>query len=243
MLTGGIAQAGVIVEEQQTADHGMGAPTTNEITVMVQGSKQKSVSGDRQQITDLDQGKRMIILDARKIYVEMPFPPTGMTMPPGAAKSGLSFKSTGGHEKIAGYSCDDYSGSGAFAGNEVTIDGCFSTSAPGAANFTTFQKAISAKVKNTPMALTSDAPPGIPLKIDTTFKQVSGGRPPIVTHMKVTKVTEQNLPAETFEAPRGYTKQPMPMMGMRGPGMMGKSVGGTSPAPPASAPSKSNVPE
>jgi hypothetical protein len=249
MLTGGIAWAGVVVEEQQTIDRGTGAPSTNKITVMVQGNKQKYVIGDGQQasITDLDQGSRMMVSNARKMYVEMPFPPKGMPMPPGGNKSALSFKKTGAHEKIAGYTCDDYTGTGSLGDNQMTVNGCFSTTAPGAANFTAFQKTMTAKVKGTPMALMSDTPAGIPLKIDTSLKQKTGGRAPITTHMTVTKVTEQDLSAGTFQAPKDYTKQQMPMMGMpggagmRGPGMMGKPVGGAPPAAPAPAPSK--VPE
>jgi Domain of unknown function (DUF4412) len=242
MLTGGIAWAGVVVEEQQTIDRGTGAPSTNKITVMVQGNKQKYVIGDGQQssITDLDLGTRMMVSNARKMYIEMPFPPQGMKMPREGEKAALSFKPTGGHEKIAGYACDDYTGTGSLGENEITVKGCFSTSAPGAANFTTFQKTMTEKVKGTPMALMSDTPSGIPLKIDTSLKQKTGGRAPIETHMMVSKVTEQDLPAGTFEAPKGYTKQQMPVMGMGGPGMRGKSAGGA-PSAPASAPSK--VPE
>jgi len=252
VMLAGIAQAGVVVEEQQTIDRGVGTPSTNKITVMVQGNKQKYVVGDGNQssITDLDQGTRMMVSNARKMYVEMPFPPKGMMMPPNSNRSPLAFKKTGAHEKIAGYACDDYSGTGSLGENEMTVTGCFSTSAPGAANFTAFQKTMTAKVKGTPMALMSDTPSGIPLKIDTSLKQKSGARPPVVTHMTVTKVTEQDLPADTFTPPKDYTKQQMPMMGMTGPGMggrpmgpgmMGKPVPGASPASPAAAPNK--VPE
>ncbi len=257
MLTGGIARAGVVVEEQQTIDRGAGTPSTNKITVTVQGNKQKYVIGNGQQssITDLDQGTRTMISNARKMYVEMPFPPKGMMMPPNGGKSALSFKKTGGEEKIAGYACDDYTGVGSLGENEMTVNGCFSTSAPGAANFTAFQKTMTAKVKGTPMALMSDTPPGIPLKIDTSLKQKTGNRPTITTHMTVTKVTKQELAADTFQPPKDYVKQQMPMMGMRppgmtgpgmmgkpaGPGMMGTPVAGASPAAPAPAPSK--VPE
>jgi Domain of unknown function (DUF4412) len=242
MLTAGIAHAGVVVEEQQTIDRGTGTPSTNKITVMVQGNKQKYVIGDGQQasITDLDKGTRMMVSNARKMYVEMPFPPKNMMTPAGNNKSALSFKKTGGQEKIAGYSCEDYVGIGSLGENEMTVNGCFSNTAPGAANFTAFQKTMTAKVKGTPMALMSDTPPGIPLKIDTNLKQKSGGHAPITTHMTVTKVTQQDLPAGNFQAPKDYTKQQMPMMGMTGPGMAGKPVGGPRPAAP-SAPSK--VPE
>jgi Domain of unknown function (DUF4412) len=248
----GVAHAGVVVEEQQVVDRGVGTPTTNKITVMVQGNKQKYVIGDGKQesITDLDQGTRAMVSNARKMYVVLPFPPKGMTMPPNAKKSALAFAKTGGHETIAGYHCDDYTGTGSMGENEMTVNGCFSTSAPGAANFTAFQKTMSEKVKDTPMALMSDTPAGIPLKIDTSLKQkTAGGRQPIVTHMTVTKVTEQDLPSDTFQPPKDYTKQQMPMMGMMPPGMMGKPAPGANApagapaANPPTAPNKVQVPE
>jgi hypothetical protein len=245
MLAAGVARAGVVVEEQQIVDRGMGTPVTNKITVMVQGNKQKYVIGDGKQasITDLDAGTRAMISNARKMYVVMPFPPKGMQMPANAGKSPLAFSKTGGHETIAGYSCDDYTGTGSMGQNEMTVTGCFSTSAPGAANFTAFQKTMSQKVQGTPMALMSDTPAGIPLKIDTSLKQKTGGRQPIVTHMTVTKVTEQDLPADTFVPPKDYTKQQMPMMGMMAPGMMGKPPAGAPAANPPTAPNKVQVPQ
>jgi hypothetical protein len=81
------------------------------------------------------------------------------------------------------------------------------------------------------MALMSAAPEGIPLKIDSTMKMTAmpqmANRPPIVTHMTVSKVTEKELAADTFEAPKDYTKQQSPMMGMgHGPMMVGPGMGG-----------------
>jgi len=226
MLVGGVAHAGVVVEEQQTIDRGIGSPATNKITVMVQGNKQKYIIGDGEQasVTDLDRGIRMMISNPRRTYIELPFPPRGMMMPPGAGASSLSFKATGTHEKIAGLACDDYIGTGAIGDNQVTVNGCFSMTAPGAANFSAFQKTMGAKVKGTPMAMMSEAPAGIPLKIDSSLKPKAGTHTPLTTHMIVTSVAEQQLAASTFEPPKGYTKQQMPMMGMMGPGMMGKPV-------------------
>ena len=225
-MLSGVARAGVVVEEQQVTDRGAGAPAiTHKIIVMVQGNKQKSVIDDGQQslVTDLDAGTRTMIYSARKSYIEMPFPPKGMPAMPNQA--GLTFKKTGTQQKLAGYACDDYAGSGTINGNQLTVDGCFSTSAPGAKNFTTFQKTMSDKVKGTPMALMSAAPDGIPLKIDTTMKMTAmpqmAGRPPMVTHMTVSKVTEKDLTADTFSAPKDYTKQQSPMMGMGRPPMAG----------------------
>ena len=254
LMLAGVSRAGVVVEEQQVSDRGAGTPITHKITVMVQGNKQKSIIDDGKQtlITDLDKGTRMMVNDARKMYVEMPFPPQNMPKPSAANAAGLTFKKTGSSQTLAGYSCDNYTGTGTMGGNEITVDGCFSTSAPGAADFTGFQKTMTDKVKGTPMALMSDAPPGVPLKIDTTMKvthmmmpgmtpqqaaamnQRLAARPPIVTHMTVSKVTAQELAANTFQPPPGYTKQQMPMMG---PGMMmgPRPLAGAAPAANAAA--------
>jgi hypothetical protein len=246
-LLAGAAQAGVVVEEQQTIDHG-GGSSTNKVVVMVQGNKQKYVIGNGQQssITDLDNGTRTMIIDSRKLYVEMPFPPKAMAAQQGDTKGALSFKPTGAHEKIAGYSCDDYNGLGSLGNHEMTVAGCFSTSAPGAGNFTAFQKVMAEKVKGTPMALITDTPAGIPLKIDTKLTEKGGARPPTVTHMMVSKVEERNLSADTFVPPKGYTKQEIPTMGaggrMTGPGMMGKPAGGAG-APGSPAAPRNKVPE
>ncbi|HVN88522.1 MAG TPA: DUF4412 domain-containing protein [Candidatus Binataceae bacterium] len=217
-MLSGIAWAGVVVEEQQVTDRGAGAPINHKITVYVQGNKQKSVIDDGQQwlITDLDAGTRTVVYTARKSYMDMPFPPKGMPNSPN--QTGLTFKKTGAHEKLIGYECDDYTGTGKLPSGDITVNGCFSTSAPGASNFTTFQKTMSDKVKGTPMALMSTAPEGIPLKIETTMKMSAmpqmANRPPIVTKMTVSKVTEENLSVDTFTPPKDYTKQQTPMMGM-----------------------------
>ncbi len=207
-LFAGIAQAGVVIEEQQTTERGSGSPTSNKITVMVQGNKQKYVVGDSKQVTDLDQGKRLMIIDPVKAYVEMPFPSKHM-MRRGRNSEPLSFQKTGGHQIIAGYACDDYLGSNKVGSDEVTVSGCFSTSAPGADNFTAFQKAMAEKAKGTPLALMSDAPPGIPLKVDTTLTPKAGGRPAVTSHLTVSKVTTQDLPADTFDPPKGYKRRPL----------------------------------
>jgi hypothetical protein len=239
----GVAHAGVVVQEQQITDHGTGTPTTNKITVMVQGNKQKYVLGDGKQssITDLDKGTRVVVLESRKSYMEMPFPPQGMhdSNPPS-----VTFKKIGSQQSIAGYSCDDYVGTGSVPGGDMKVEGCFSTTAPGAANFTDFQRMMAEKVKGTPLAIMSQTPPGIPLKVDTTLTPKIPGRPPMTAKMTVTKVAEENLSADAFEAPKGYTKQTMPMMmgHMPPPGMMGgRPQSGGPGSSPATAPSK--VPE
>lgn len=264
----GNCYAGVVVEEQQTIDRGNGQHTTHTRKVMIEGNKQKSVSETGQQmITDLDAGTIMMLNPAHKSYVQMPFPPPsipGMT----GNNTPLTFKKTGVNKKIAGYSCDEYTGSGNMGGNEYTVKGCFSKSAPGSSDFSAFQKTMALKVKGTPMATMADVPQGVPLELDSTtkvthvpsmanmspdqaakLKQMLANRPPIVTHTTVTKVSSENLAADTFEVPAGFQKQQIGAMG--GPGMTRPGMGtsamprpGGAPAPAGGAAAPSNkVPE
>jgi len=241
-----VTHAGVVVDEQQTVDQGNGKPVSQNITVMVQGNKQKTAIGQDAMILDLDKGTRTIINSERKIYLEMPFPPKTQNqsgMPP------VTFRKTGSHQKIAGYSCDDYSGVTKNGGNESTINGCFSSSAPGASEFATFNRAMAQKVKGTPMALMGEVPDGVPLKIDSTTKithfsmpgmspeqaakvaEMLKNRPPTLTRMMATKVAEKDLSANTFAPPSDYTKQePGALMGKPGAGNPSAGGGGAAPS-------------
>lgn len=257
----GSAFAGVVVEEQQTIDRGNGQQITHTRKVMIQGNKQKSVgeSGE-EMVTDLDAGTVMMVNPAQKAYVQMPFPPKGMAGMTGKTTT-LSFKKTGASKKIAGYSCEEYTGSGSMNGNEYTVTGCFSKSAPGSAEFSAFQKTMAQKVKGTPMAAMADVPEGVPLELDSKTKvthlpmanmspdqaakinEMLAKRPPIITHTTVTKVSSETLSADLFQPPNGYQQQQMNMMGGMRSGRMAtqpRPPTGGSPAP-AAAPSK--VPE
>jgi hypothetical protein len=250
------ASAGVVLEEAETIDQGNG-PVTGNRTVMVQGNKQKTVVQDRALITDLDRGLMIQVDDKSKSFIEMPFPPTGsaaaMMNRLGSAK--MNYTKTGGGQKVAGYSCNDYEGQGNMANRVVSVKGCFSTSAPGAAEFRKFQATMAQKAKGTPLEMLSQTPAGVPLKLDSSTKmtvpaglppdqaqklqQMIGNRPPIVTRATVTKINERTLAASTFEAPAGYKKKDLSTMM---PGGTAKPPPGASAAPAAGS-SSSKVPE
>jgi hypothetical protein len=235
-----IAGAGVVVDEQQTIDQLDGSRITRARTVMIEGDKQKSIidNGTRSVITDLGKGTMTMLDGRRKTYVQFPFPPKGAGM--AAMQSGLSptisFKKTGGHQKIIGYSCDEYSGVGTVGGNAVSMSGCFSDSVPGATDYSNFQRVMADKVKGTTMANMGLIPPGVPLKlkITTTMGNPPPGTPPeqaknlremldhrqFVTDTTVSSISTKSLPADSFQTPPGYQRQQVPPIF----GRMGRAV-------------------
>jgi hypothetical protein len=230
----GIAEAGVVVDEQQVIDQPGGNKVSRARTVMIEGDKQKSVidNGNRTVITDLAKGTMTMVDGSHKSYVEFPFPPKvgSMAANNGAMSPTISFKKTGSQGKIIGYSCDNYSGAGQVGGNSVSMSGCFSDSAPGASEYSKFQREMADKVKGTAMANMGQIPAGVPLRLTITTTM---GNPPaanspdptlanrqFVTDTTVSRITTRTLSADSFQVPAGYKKQQLPPM-----------FGGTGPAP------------
>jgi hypothetical protein len=248
ILLAAVAGAGIVIDEQQTLEQLGGKKLTRARTVEIEGNRQKSIvdNGKRMVITDLDKGVMVMIDSVRKAYVEFPFPPNGggPAAMQGPVSPTISFKKTGGRATIIGYSCDEYTGAGSVGPNPVSMSGCFSDSAPGAADYGKFQREMADKVKGTPMANMGEMPPGVPLRltITTTLSGHSAAaapagqadklnqmlsHPQITTSTTVSSISMKDLPADSFEVPSGYQKEQLPPMG-----------GG---APAASPPSK--VPE
>jgi hypothetical protein len=243
-----IAGAGVVVDEQQIIDQPNGNKATRARTVMIQGDKQKSIidNGNRSVITDLGKGTMTIVDGIHKTYIEFPFPPPGggTAAMQGGISPTINFKKTGVHDKIIGYSCDEYSGAGTVGGNLVSILGCFSDSAPGATDYSNFQREMADKVKGTTMANMGQIPQGVPLrlKITTTLSNIpTAGMSPeqasklnqmlanhqFVTNTMVSNISTKSLPADSFQPPSGYQRQqPPPMLGG-----MGANAPTTAPAP------------
>jgi hypothetical protein len=240
--------AGVVVDEQQTINQPGGNSVTRTRTVMIQGDKQKSIigNGERSIITDLGKGTMMVVDGTRKTYVEFPFPPKGRgaAAMAGAVSPTISFKKTGGHDKIIGYSCDEYSGVGNVSGNLVSLSGCFSDSAPGAVDYSNFQREMADKVKGTTMANMGQIPPGVPLRLTVTttigsapatgmsaeqakrFNQMLARRQ-VVTSTTVSRISTKSLPTDSFQVPSGSQEQQLPPI-------FGGMGGGPQTAPQAS---------
>ena len=227
MLISVAAQAGVVLHETETLDRGSGHTETQDRTVMVQGNQQKTITDRSVVLIDLDKGFMYVINPGRKAYVEMPFPPQGkMGQLMAQRMAAMNFKPTGKHNTIAGYPCDEYRGGGDTGSSQYSVIGCFSKSAPGAADFTEFQKAMASKLHGD--AATAGIPNGVPLEVTSTTKLTSvnmpgmsadqaakiketlAKRPPVVNKTVVTKVELQQLAASEFAIPADYQKQEMP---------------------------------
>ncbi len=248
------AIAGIVINQKQNVVSGANN-RDSEQTIMLQGNKQKMITERHTIITDLDKGMMYILDPKDKSYFQIDFPPTGPmgSMMAAGTASSMNFKKSGVTHDIAGYKCTDYQGSGHVMSGDFTIKECFSRNAPGASEFTAFQKSMASKLKASgaaPIAASSEIPDGVPLASDSTMKmgnvqipgmspdqaakitQMMANRPPIVTKTVVTKVVAQNLPADTFAVPADFTKKDIP----HGPAMGGMKMGAPAAAPSAAAP-------
>ncbi|HUA34105.1 MAG TPA: DUF4412 domain-containing protein [Candidatus Binataceae bacterium] len=233
------ATAGVVIEQDQTSNRGSKDITQHQ-TIMVQGNKERLETPSHIVITDLDKGKLYILQPAAKSYLQMDFPPKGpmAQMMANKSQNAMNFTKMGSTRSVAGFKCADYKGEGKVMSGDYTITECFSTSAPGARDFSAFQDAMKEKFKGTPMAgMEGNIPGGIPLASDSTMKmnkisipglppeqakkieEAMAKRPPVVTKTTVTKVTSQKLAESTFEVPSDYKERQMPGRTGTGPGM------------------------
>ena len=220
----GFARAGVVIDEQVTTVQGSQAAVSHTRQLLLQGHKEKMVSDRNTFVIDLDKGTMMLIDPNQKAYAEMPFPPHGMSSAPGQQLD-LNFKKTGKSSKILDYGCDEYTGAGQTTMATVSTSGCFSTGAPGAAEFTEFTKAMGLKL-NSANAMAGKMPAGIPLTMDSTrevkpgfsmpgmapeqaakLKEMIAKQGPQTTKTVVTKISTRDLPDDTFTAPAGYERR------------------------------------
>jgi len=232
------AAAGVVITQKQHVSNGQNSRDTVQ-TISVQGNKQKMVTDRHTIITDLDKGMMYVIDPQEKSYFEIEFPPKGQmaAMMAANAKAAMNFKKAGTSHEIAGYKCSDYNGGGHMMAGDYTIKECFSKDAPGAQEFSAFEKNMASKLKSAGAAEPSagEVPEGVPLQLDSTMKmgnvsipgmspeqaakinEMMKGRPPVVTSTVVQKIQAQTLAGDMFNVPAGFTKKELPA----GPGMGG----------------------
>jgi hypothetical protein len=216
----GVAQAGVVIRQDE-ANPAATALGKGVRTVMIEGHKEKMTNGDNVVILDLDGGKTLMIRPKTKSYFELSFPPPGIIgtlirrqlepFPDIMTKTGKS-------KKLLEHHCDEYSGSATSPKGAVSSAvGCYSTDAPGAADYAAFVKASLAKFEaNDPDALKDHGQPdGVPLAMRTVLGPTPGKRGrEVILEETVVSITEQAIPPTEFEAPAGYTKRPPPSFGI-----------------------------
>ena len=223
LACGGMARAGVVIDEQVTTTSGTEPPVVQKRQLLVQGHQEKMVNDNNSFVIDLDKGTMMLIDPKQKVYAEMPFPPR--SQPSNPQQLGLNFKKTGKSSTVLNYACEEYAGGSENAMAAVKTTGCFSNSAPGAAEFTEFTKAMGAKL-NDVHSISGNVPSGIPLTMDSSrtmnagftmpglnpeqaarLKQMLAKQGPQMTRTVVTKIATRSLPADTFTAPAGYRRR------------------------------------
>jgi len=158
----------------------------------------------------------------------------------------MNFKTAGTTREIAGFKCTDYNGGGHMMSGDYSVKECFSKDAPGAEEYTAFEKSMTEKLKSAGTSKASgDVPGGVPLALDSTMKMgnvaipgmapeqlakinaMMANRPPITTTTVVEKIESKKLADADFTVPEGFTKKETP--GAPGAGAMKM-------APPAGAP-------
>ncbi len=243
-----MAAAGVVVEQQVTRE----SEAVQEQTVMVQGKKEKWINGPLVVVSDLDSDVMTVSNSAAKVFVQRPLflnsllarqPSRNSVRQPSRRSARerterldpeqhmsllllAKLNKTGNHHKAAGYGCDEYAGVAHLPEGDFSLTACFSTSAPGAAEFGGFMRTLMAKAKPE-VAGEKRLPPGIPLSLVSTLKRRPFSLPswmsseqvarakqildkPIITRTVVTKLTIRDLPASTFEPPTSYSRIGMP---------------------------------
>ncbi len=226
-----VAHAGVVLEEQEMASGStMQTPITHKRTVMVEGHREKVVTDDRTSIIDLDKGTMTIMIPRTKTYFESPLPTSGIVSQIFRQFTGLDYRTTGGGKTIAGYACEEYTKSSKNSNMESSSTACYSKDAPGASDYTAFQKAAALKLAGG-SADASGVPEGVPLATHVSTRitnfampgmapeqaaqaarlnTMMAKRPPMTLDYAVTKITKQSLPADTFAVPADYTRREAP---------------------------------
>ena len=218
------ACAGVVVSQDLVS--GASSTTKSQQTVLIQGHKQKVVRADRIIITDLDAGTVNLIFPKSKQIFPVPFPPRGL-LASGTALFRLTvpFKKTGATHKVAGYECQEYAGDTVAGSLMLHATECMSTDAPGAKEFTEFEKTMAEKLKGKMRVASGEHPEGIPLTETTArtafpFKPSPGLSPEVAAKIQaklaenkaivedttVSKIEVKDLAANTFEVPADYNK-------------------------------------
>ena len=236
--------AGVVLTQEIVTNSGSSS-STDDRTVMIEDNKQKVVMREQTIVLDLDGGKMILLNPTTKTYTELPFPPRGQmaTMMQNVGGINLDFKKTGTMQTISGYQCQQFDSNAKSPMGEFSASGCFSSAAPGAAQYAAFTQHLAKKFQDAGLAKTTgNQPDGIPIKLETTtkltnfsipgmppeqaekLKAMMANRPPTVSKTTTTSIKTADLPSDTFGIPAGYTERKIGLGG-------GGAGAGGAPAP------------
>lgn len=238
------ATAGVVVtDEKFSVDAAGKTEKTGGSVIKTEGGKQRTVmtqlltvDGKTQPssavtIADYTTGKIYLLDEATKTYAEMDV--SAMSGFAAMAQDpNFAFKPTGRKKTVAGHSCDEFQSTPM---QQMTTLSCYSTSAPGAAEYAALaEKSLAALTKTGVDAqkLAANSPKGILLWEETTtrppdmaaaykgmglsdaqIKEILKDAPPAgptTSRTVVTSIKTQAIPAGEFEIPKGYTKAKSP---------------------------------
>jgi hypothetical protein len=214
VLTSGNLSAGVVMAETSLAKGPNGKLASQDKTVYVQGNKQKVELGGVAQITDLDKNVVYIVNKHDRVYAELPLR-VPAPLQPDRVNSEVVLKKTGQTRVIANHSCSEYRTAEGNEVERVSISACVSTDAPGAKELSGFARNITTRLKGQSIDRpTPNRPEGLMLEKQSVLSfrvpDSSPGRAfrtaSYLVETRVNKITLQQLPAETFNPPAGYSR-------------------------------------
>src|SRR5689334_22973567 len=145
LASAGTLCAGVVMAETSTTNGSTGETFSQNRTVYVQGNKQKVETTGVTTITDLDNSIIYIIDKKDRTYTEVPMQALSPSEPGGTRGDTIQLSKTGEKRIIADHPCNEYRASEGNKQERVTISACISTSAPGAKEFSEFERKMAAR--------------------------------------------------------------------------------------------------
>ncbi len=208
----GVAAAGVVLQQEQVVTRGSGTWKTDR-TILLEARKGRIAGKYDAMVVDFDQARTLVINLARKSYYATPFPPPrllGFFITRAIVPPMVNYAKTGKRRMIAGYQCDEYSGSRKFDTVAYYDVVCFSTEAPGAKEYDTFTRALIVKLDPDPKKSLSKlaVPDGIPLAIQATIVTGLNPPPPAPSGKQATPSPRALMPLVPKPATAGAPKKP-----------------------------------
>lgn len=206
--------AGVVMSETAVTT-GIEGNQTLHRTIYIQGSKQKVDADGLQTITDLDKRLLYVVDKADKSYVELPLSSMSSALDQGttAGEMAVVLKRTGGTQVVAAHSCDEYRGRQSNERLQITVSACVSTSAPGAAEISRFDRRMISQLVGSKSRIAREESAGVVLQkksvvnLRVSDPEEKGYRKAsLMTKTTVNSIRVKPLAEQTFAPPKGYSQ-------------------------------------